>query len=174
MSTTRESETWRDLGALGAGIGIGFFVYLFVGLGGGFGGRLGRGDRGSAPRPSTSPASPALPPRPRDSQPLAFVMTRPPYDAPSLPMEFRLTSEPGDRPHTLEELIARVRAGGRQDVSLNFAGDVRHASTETAVTALRGAGLEVLVPAEFQATIPSAPRVSGRGWYGERRGGGRA
>jgi hypothetical protein len=108
-------------------------------------------------------------------QPLAFVMTRPPYDAPTLPMEFRLTSEPGKRPYALEELIARVKAGGRQDVLLSFAGDIKHATTEDAVANLKAAGLVALVPAEFTSSMLSepSPKVSGgtghgRGWYGPR------
>ena len=161
---------------LGGAVGFGLYL-LITGLGfGGVGRGDGRGERGERTDvPSPSPT----PPRPRDDQRLSFVMFQPTIvpkptdDVPKL-LRFRLSgSGPGGQSYSLEEMIARVKEGGRSDVALGATGGVIHGPWETAKDLVKRAGLEVwLFDTSTPASPSSPPAVSGnaRGQYGRAVG----
>lgn len=142
------------VGALGA---VGVLLYFLIknlGLSGRSGGKVG--DRGKL-----LPPAPGVLPPPGDAQRLTFVMIQPTPDAPSLPMSFR---GPDAKAYSLDEMIARVRAGGRSDVVLKISGNVRAGSAESAKELVKKAGIEIW--------IEGGTRVSGansRGQYGGSR-----
>jgi hypothetical protein len=80
------------------------------------------------------------------------------------PMSFRLRGAAAKTNYALDELIDRVKAGGRSDVELRSAGDVIQGSWEAALDLIQHAGLSVW------RDETSASRVSGnaRGEYGHR------
>lgn len=150
-----ENSISGDLGKGVVGAGIGFALYLFITgleLGWGGGGR-GRGEgsgRGETKAPPASEGSgrgptqpllePLVPSRPKDASRLSFVMTHPTFDDPSLPMSFR---GPDARAYSLDEMIARIKTGGRSDVVLKTAGNVREGSASSATARVKQAGIEV-------------------------------
>jgi hypothetical protein len=171
---TREHEdTWHGVGTGLAVGGIGVLLYLLLknlggGGGGGGGGGRGRGEgRAELPEPAIPPPMMPpplpLPPRARDEKRLTFVMTQPTADDPSRPMSFRSRDEgPGARTYALDELLARVRAGGRADVTLKITGDVRESSAQSAQDLIKRAGIVV-----WKEDALGAAHVSGnaRGSY---------
>ena len=142
---------------LGGVVGFGLY-YLVTGLG--FGG-LGSGE-GRGPGPGRGEPSTPEPTLPKDEARLSFLMIQPTADDPTRPMSFR--SADGTR-YTIEEMLARVKAGGRYDVTLKIRGDVRAGAGEAAQILIKQAGIEIW---------KDTPRVSGnnvRGEYGiQRRG----
>lgn len=144
-------SAWRGVataGALGAAGVLLYFLVKNLGLGG------GKDNRGK-------PVPGVLPP-PGDAQRLTFVMTLPTPDAPSLPMSFR---GPDARAYSLDDLIARVRSGGRSDVVLKIAGTVRAGSAESAQALIKKAGIQIWT--EGNTRVSGA--VNGRGQYGASR-----
>lgn len=135
------TDTWRGVGT-GAAVGaVGVLLYLLIKNLGGPGER-GRGGGGKATVPSLLQPPAALPlPPPRDLKRLTFVMQQ---ASPNEPAVFRARDEaPGAKAYTLEEMISRIRAGGRADVTLKATGAVPHGAIEAAVGRLKQAGLEV-------------------------------
>jgi hypothetical protein len=159
-------SSWRGVGT-GVAVGaVGVLLYLLIrnlGLGGG--GARGEGGRGESgrglgpevPTVPPMPPMPPMPPLPKDEQRLLFVMTQPTADDPSRPMSFR---GPGARAFALEEMIARVKAGGRSDVTLKTAGNVRQGSADSALSLVKQAGIKVWVSG-------IGPAVNDRGQYGD-------
>jgi hypothetical protein len=142
----RVGASWRGVGTAAAAGAVAVFLYLLV---------RSLGERGRALLP---------PPRPKDEQRLTFVMTQPTESA--RPMSFRLLDEGTDtRVYALEDLIARVKAGGRSDVTLKIAGNVIESSAQSALALIKQAGIEVW------KDVTSIPRVAGnnRGQYGTQR-----
>jgi hypothetical protein len=128
----------------------GFSLYLLAAY-------LGRGGRGEGGSGDV---------RPKDEHRLTFTMmqpTQPPY---TLPAVFSLTGDPA-RTYSVDELISRVKDGGRVDVTLKIRGDVIQGATDAARTRIKQAGLEL-----WEEKPSSAPaKVSGnaRGEYGRGR-----
>ena len=150
------------VGKLGLGIGVGFAIYYFIsGLGfGGHGGGTGEG-------PGTTPIAP----RPPDSKRLSFVMQEP--GVVGRPMAFRLRDDdPSTKTYTLDETIARIKAGGRSDMSLWIRGNVIQGSADKAKALLEAAGITVWkeVGPTPTPTPTASPHVAGnaRGRYGRR------
>jgi hypothetical protein len=154
---------------LGLGIGVGFGLYLLIqnlGFGRGFG--LG-GGRGEA-RSDDAPAPP--PPMRRDEQRLEFLMVGPT----TLDNKTASFRGPGGQIFTLDEMIARIKAGGRMDVTLKVRGDVIAGPADTAEAQIKRAGIDLWKPAppplfpekRPAGTTPDPVKVSGniRGQYG--------
>ena len=123
----------------GLGLGVGFGLYLLIsnlGLGGGlgFGGERGDAGRGEATPP---------PPMPRDEQRLEFVMVAPT----TLDNKTPAFRGPGDKIYSLDEMIARIKAGGRTDVLLKVRGDVISGPADDAETQIKQAGIDLWKPA---------------------------
>lgn len=119
----------ESFGKLVLGAGFGFGLYLLVtGLGFGFGRRDGE----------------SAPPLPHDRVRLTFTMFE------GDPVVFRISgSGPSSLPYSVDELIARVRAGGRSDVNLHIRGTVIQHAADEALARLKAAGIEV-----FRAMSP--------------------
>lgn len=133
-------------GALGA---LGVIVYFLLK-------NLGLGGHGSG-RDEHEGGSLVVPPQIKDAQRLMFVMVHPTVDDASQTLGFR----GGDaKIYTLEELLARVKAGGRSDVTLKTAGNVREGASAAARDQIRRSGIEIW--------MEGGARVSGnlRGQYG--------
>ena len=149
----RQNSLGRGL-VTGSAVGaIGVLLYLLIkNLG------FGPGERGAGePGRGGSQGVPSSPlPLAKDTQRLSFVMTQPTADDPSRPMSFR---GPDGKIYALEEMIARVKAGARSDVTLKTAGNVREGSAVVARAAIKQAGIEIWT---------GGARVSGnaRGQYG--------
>jgi hypothetical protein len=147
----QRSSSGRVVGTV-AGVGaVGVLLYLLVK-------NLGLGTRGGQ---DGAGAAPPAPPRPRDEQRLLFVMTQPTADDPSVPMSFRSPVE--GKTYALDEMIARIKDGGRSDVTLKIAGNVRAGSAESALSLVKQAGIEV-----WREVGSGVARVAGnaRGQYG--------
>ena len=144
------------VGKLTLGGAVGFALYFFV-TGLGLGGRGG----GEGPAPTPTPV-----PQPRDDKRLTFVMIRPTSDDPSHPMQFRSREDAKD--YALAEMLSRVKAGGRTDLTLAVMGNVRQGSWEDAKKLVRQAGLDLWVE---DTPGSSATHVSGnaRGHYRNAR-----
>ena len=138
-------------GALGFGVGLALY-FLIRNLG--FGGGSGIGGRGEDTRgEGASPGPPA--PFPRDSQMLEFWMVQPtPVD--NSTMGFR---GPGEKIYSLEELIARIKAGGRLDVALKVRGEVITEAVDSATEQLQRAGIGVFKPSPLRWLVsPDGPK----------------
>lgn len=147
----RQDSLGRELGLTAAFGAVGVLLYVLIrnlGLG-----RSGSAHEGHGPGQLESTAVPPL----KDGQRLVFVMTRPTMDDAHAAMGFRGSDA---KAYALEELIARVRAGGRSDVTLKTAGDVLEGAAAAARDQLRQAGIEIW--------SESGARVAGnaRGQYG--------
>ena len=156
---------------LGGAVGFGLYM-LITGLG--FGG-LGRGEgagRGEAegPPPPAPPAAPPPPPRPKDDKRLSFVMIEP--KVLGHPMGFRLRDGDPKKTYSLDELIARVKEGGRTDVELRASGAVIQGPWDEAQERIKSAGLKLWLvetsPAAPQHVVGFLPRANDRGQYGRR------
>lgn len=154
------------------GVGVGFALYYLVtGLGFGAGGRgegEGEGEGHGEPTPPTErPTVPPPPPvRPKDETRLNFVLL-------STGLEQRDESwRPSavKKIFTLEEMIARIKDGGRSDVTLKVSGAAREGTLFETLRRLKQDGIDVY---QLEAVPPLPPRVSGnaRGEYGGRRRG---
>lgn len=161
-----------NFGKVVLGGAAGFALYFLFGRGGlGFG-ESGDGEGRGEPRLPTEP--PAVPPpsppptRPRDEARLNYVLS-------SAGLEQRDANwkPPAVKKiYALEEVIARIKDGGRSDVTLKVSGDAREGTLRDVLAGLKQAGIDVY---RLEATPPAPPSVSGnaRGEYGGRhRGGG--
>ena len=149
----------KGVGSLVLGGAVGFGLYMLItGLGFGFGGSGGRGrgegrgeDRGAAP-----------PARPRDEERLNFLLS---------PRGFELRGADwkpvaAAKSLTLDEVIARVKDGGRTDVNLKFSGDAIQRDVDAALAAFKQHGIDV-VKVE-SASAPAHVSGNARGQYGRR------
>ena len=159
---SHSSTYGREIG-LGASFGaVGVILYLLIknlGLGGH---GSGREEHGGPPAQVSPPIKDAqrptaqVSPPIKDAQRLVFVMNHPTVADGSQTMSFRGSDA---KLYALDELIARIRAGGRSDVTLKTAGNVREGAAAAARDQLRQAGIEIWTE--------SGARVSGnaRGQY---------
>jgi hypothetical protein len=111
---------------------------------------------------------------PRDEQRLEFVMVGPTM----LDDKTAAFRGPEGKIYSLEEMIVRIKAGGRDDMILKVRGDVISGPADVAETQIKKAGISIwktapppLFPEKQPASAKSfapAPRVSGnaRGEYG--------
>ena len=160
-----ENSSAATVGKFGVGLGVGFALYFLIrnlGFGGGFGFGGGRGERG---------AEDVTPPMPRDEQRLEFVMVGPTTLVDKTP-EF---SGPGGKIYALEEMLARIKAGGRTDMFLKVRGDVISGPADAAEEEIKRAVIDIWKPAPpplFPENQPARETVSGnaRGQYGSYRG----
>ena len=146
---------------LGGAVG---FALLFVGTGLGWGRRGGAspsGGGGPFP-PLPAPSSHSL--RPKDDKRLSFVMIEPKVVGGAL--GFRLRDGEPLKIYSLEELLARVRDGGRSDVELRASGDVMHGAWDEAQGRIKRAGLAVLLAAPSSGLLVRA----GVAWRDDTRG----
>ena len=193
-----ENSTAETLGKLTLGVGVGFGLYWLIrnfgfgGFGLGGGGGDARTDGGSAP----SQPAPALPPRPKDAQPLFFWMVpvantprskqldpsaRTRDDARFYLWELgadEFTQDEFQRrlgtfvtdvvrggkgtPMSVDEVIARVKAGGRDDVRLDTSGATIQRTWDDAKDALMAAGIKHWIlwkesPADRKPGKPPTP-----------------
>jgi hypothetical protein len=151
-----EGSLAEGLGKVMLGGAVGFGLYLFI-TGLGFGG-TGRGEgRGAG-------AGPAVPPsRAKDQEPLQFVLR-------STGLHLRVDDPKTAKTYSLEEVIARIKEGGRADVELTISGGAREGTVEAVRTGLRQAGISVHEREAVPVTPTTPPSVSGnlRGQYGRR------
>jgi hypothetical protein len=162
---TRNSDD-SGVGKALFGGAVGFALYfLITGLGFGFGGGRGGGRGVGEGEP---PAPPPSPPRPKDEARLSFLMTEP--SAPGHPTGFQLRAGGKLDPklYAVEELIARVKEGGRSDVELRASGAVIQGPWDAARAAVKRAGLTVW--GDDPSSTHAPPHVAGvgntRGHYG--------
>lgn len=149
----------RESGAAGFGkvvLGgaVGFGLYLLV-TGLGFGGSTGRrGASGAEP-------APPVPTRPQDEKRLNFLLSPRGFEARAA--DWKLL--PVAKIYSVEEVITRVKEGGRSDMSLKISGAAIQGAVDAALAALKQAGIDVWK----METAPPA-HVSGdvRGEYGWR------
>lgn len=134
---------------------VGFALYFLI-AGFGFGGR-GRGE-GEAPSPSP-------PPRPKDETRLSFLMTEPRVFGHPAGFQLRTGGKLEPKLYAVEELIARVKEGGRSDVELRASGAVIQGPWDDARESIKRSGLTVWVAVVSSPSAP--PRVAGnaRGHY---------
>ena len=167
-----ESSTAETVSKFGVGLGVGFALYLLIrnlGFGGGrsFGGEGGEARGEGAPAlPSTpAPSPPPTPPMPRDEQRLEFVMVRPT----TLDDKTTVFRGPDNQIYALEEMIARIKAGGRADMTLKVRGDVIAGPADVAEAQIKKAGIDIWNSASEKPPAP-VKTVSGnaRGQYGGR------
>ena len=163
-----ESSAAEGMVKFGLGLGVGYGLCLLIqnlGLGGGFGGGRGeaRGDGTSPALPGSSPPS-----IPRDEQRLEFLMV-----GPTTPNNKKATFRgPGGQIYSLEEMIARIKAGGRTDVLLRVRGDVISGPTDNAEAEIKQAGIDLWKPAPpplFPEKQPAPVKTvagNARGQYG--------
>lgn len=152
-----ESSAAEDVIKFGLGLGVGYGLYRLIrdlGFGGGRG--EARGD-GTAPGPPT-------PSIPRDEQRLEFLMVGP-TSPDNRKAAFR---GPGGQLYALEEMIARIKAGGRADVLLRIRGDVISGPADEAEAEIKRAGIALWKPAPPPLFPEKQPPVVGneRGQYG--------
>lgn len=125
------------VGSLVLGGAVGFALFL-IGSSLGFGGRgHDSGGRGVAP------PTPPRPQRPRDEKSLSFVMVEP--KEVGRPAGFRLVGDDPHKIYSIDELVARVRDGGRGDVVMRAAGDVIQRPWAEAQDRVKHAGITLAV-----------------------------
>lgn len=155
----------------GVGLGVGFGLYFLIRnlFGGGFG--FG-GGRGEARGDGTSDTPPPLPSIPRDEQRLEFLMMGPT----TLDNKVATFRGPDGKIYLLEEMIARIKAGGRADVLLRVPGDVIGGPADDAKARIKQAGIILWKPAprplfpEKQPTGKETPASVSGARYGVGRG----
>ena len=159
-----ESSPAEAVVKFGLGLSLGFGLYLLIqnlGFGGGSGFGRGRGearDEGA----SAVPPSPSL--LPRDEQRLEFVMVLPTTRGDKT-TAFR---GPDGKIYALEEMIARIKAGGRIDVLLRVRGDVISGPADDAEAQIKQAGIDLWKPAPpplFPEKQPTGVSGNARGQY---------
>jgi hypothetical protein len=124
----------------GAGLGIGFALYMMFGgnLGLGFGrGAGGSGSGGGGMQP------------PRDAQPITARVIPDPADASKAVIDLE------GQHVSVADLIGRVVAGGRHDVVLLIRGDVREGAAEQVRQTITSSGLQIV--ARLASSTPSTP-----------------
>lgn len=161
-----EDSAAASFGKVVVGGAVGFALYLLI-SGLGLGGR-GRGD-GRGEEPASPPTPPA---RPRDDKRLSFVMVAP--TKPGGPAGFRLQGNDPKKIYSIDDLVARVKDGGRTDVELRAAGDVIQGPWDDARDRVKRAGLTVwlaeappgIPPNVVPAKVGFSSRRNARGHYG--------
>ena len=152
MAANSSAET---VSKLGVGIGVGFALYFLIrNLGFGREGGEARGE--GAPVPPSVLVPPSVP-MPRDAQRLEFVMIGP-TTSDDKTSAFR---GPGNTIYSLEELIARIKAGGRTDMILKVRGDVISGPANAAEAAIKRAGIDLWKPAPPSLFSDPVKNVSG-------------
>jgi hypothetical protein len=151
--------TAGNVGGAMLGFGFGFALYyLITGLGFGAGGR-GEGEGLGESTPPTEPSVPPPPPVfPKDETRLNFVLS-----AAGLEQRDASWRPPAVRKiFTLDEMIVRIREGGRSDVALKVSGDAREGTLRETLARLEQAGIDV-----YQLAATPPPHVAGnaRGEY---------
>lgn len=134
-----ENSSAEGVVKFGLGLGVGFGLYLLIrNLGFGFGGGRGEAREEGAPAPPLTP-----PPMPRDEQRLEFVMVGP-TTLVDKTLAFR---GPGAKIFSLEDMIVRIKAGGRTDMTLKVRGDVISGPADDAEAQIKNAGIDIWTPA---------------------------
>ena len=141
----------NSLGWLAVGAGIVAALVFLRGEKGWSGGSGQPGDRGTTPADAPFPLPPPSAPEPppivdppkRDDARLTFVMIEPTNaqwpDAAA--MSFR--GPPDAKAYSLDEMIARIKSGGRSDVTLKASGAVVEAAWQSAKRLVAAAGIDV-------------------------------
>jgi hypothetical protein len=163
MRREQSDSVAASFGKVVFGVIVGFELFL---LATGFG-RGGRGEGSPTPPSTALPVS--RPPRPSDDKRLSFVMIEPNVLGQS--MRFRLRDGDLKKTYVLDELITRVKAGGRTDVELLASGAVIHGAWDEALNLIKRAGLTVwrAEPSPFvSAHVGAYWRGNVRGQYGRR------
>jgi hypothetical protein len=109
---------------------------------------------------------PSPPTRPKDETRLNFVLS-----AAGLEQRDESWRPPAVKKiFTLDEMIARIKEGGRSDVTLKVSGDAREGTLRETLGRLKQAGIDVY-QLEAGPAAPPSPHVSGnaRGEYTARR-----
>lgn len=152
---------------LGGAVGFGLYMLIsnlgFGGRGAGRGEGHGEGPPIPTPQPvPTPPPAPTPPPKPKDEKRLSFRLSSKGFEL----LDADRKSADG-KTYTLDEVIARVKEGGRSDLELAVSGGARQGDVDKAREAFQRADLKVEI-SEKHATA----RVSGnaRGEYGRRAG----
>ena len=104
---------------------------------------------------------------PRDEQRLEFVMVRP-TTLDDKTLGFR---GPGETIYSLDETIARIKAGGRSDMILKVRGDVITGPATVAEAQIKKAGIDIWKPAPpslFPEKQPAIVSGHARGQYGAK------
>lgn len=134
---------------LGLGMGVGFAIYMLVGGTGGFG--FGR-NAGAGTGPG-----PAAPPRPRDTQPVEILVKPSPAD----PKKAVIETE--GKIVTVDDLVARIAAGGRRDVLVKVRGDTIQGGWDDIHAALTSAGIQVSIwQTPIGPTVPTGTAARNR------------
>jgi len=138
-----------DIGKLVLGGAVGFGLYLLVtGLGFGGRGKEARADgRGQEPT---------------DQARLNFLLTTHGFEL----RDADWKSSGPTKIFSRDEAIARVKAGGRSDVTLKFSGDAIQRDVTAALAAFKAAGIDVwkVEGAAPPARVGNARGVYGRSW----------
>lgn len=144
-----EGSAGATLGKVVLGGGVGFALYLLV-TGLGFG---GRGEASAASRP-------------KDDKRLSFLMIEP--KIPGRPAGFRLQGDDPTKTYSIDDLVARVKEGGRTDVELRASGDVIQGPWNEARDLIKRAGLTVWIAETSGAPsrVGFSCRENARGQYG--------
>jgi len=137
---------------LGGAVGFGLVYFFGTGLG------LGGGGRGRADETKS-----------KDENRLSFIMIEPKMFG--KPSGFRLRDGDPAKIYSLNELIARVKDGGRTDVELRSSGAVIQGPWDEAKELIKRAGLTIW-SAESSPSIPAHvvgfSQPNARGQYGRR------
>jgi hypothetical protein len=154
MSRVAEGSAAKSVGSLVLGGAVGFGLYMLItGLGFGFGGGgRGRGEGREEDRGETPPA--------RSKERLNFLLSPRGFE----PRGADWKPAAAAKILTLEEVVARVKDGGRSDLNLKVSGDAIQRDVEAALVAFKQHGIDVV---KVETT---AAHVSGnaRGQYGQR------
>jgi hypothetical protein len=157
-----EKSSVETISKFGVGLGVGFALYYLI-RNLGFGGRFGFGG-GSGEARDEVPTLPAPPPMPKDEQRLEFVMVGP-TTLDDKTLAFR---GPGGKIYSLEEMIMRIKAGGRNDMTLKIRGDVISGPADVAEAQIKNAGIDIWQPAPPPAAVKAVSgNARGRGQYDE-------
>ncbi len=142
----------REIGTGVVGVGVGFVLYLLIS-------GLGRGRSDGTGASAGEGPSPLTPPRPIDDQPVQVVVQPSPADPTKavIKLEGRIVS--------VGDLVSRIDAGGRRDVSVTVTGDTTERAWIEIREALTFLGIHV-----FQRAPSRLPPHVGnaRGQYGQR------
>lgn len=135
MADNSAAET---ISKFGVGLGVGVALYFLIRNLGFGGGRGETQDEGTSAQPLPSSILPPTPQTLRDAQRLEFVMVSPTSSADKT-MAFR---GPDEVIYSLEEMITRIKAGGRSDMILKIRGDVITGAVTEAEAAIRRSGID--------------------------------
>jgi len=134
----------KNLLKFGAGLGIGFALYMMFGGKGGLG--FGRGSGGlDSGGGGVVPAGQRAP----DTQPITVRVVPDPSDASKAAIEL------DGQFVSLADLIARIVSGGRHDVIVIVRGDTREGAAEQIRQTLTSAGIQIV-----DRLAPQSPRAA--------------